>query len=139
MNCEDLDASILENPQVVDFFNEKIDLALDEAFLGNSGDDSAHIFIQRCLYHINRLKLFWYDDLNNYSNENSRFLFNIRSKIEKIWSAWEENQVLIERLKAGDVSQALCKRADEDLNPELSEEVQALHWLPFYSISPISF
>lgn len=122
LNCENLDARILAKPQSVDFFNEKIDLALEEAFWGDNCDDSAHIFIQRCLYHINRLKLFWYDDLKNYSNENSRFLFDIRSKIEKKWSAWEENQILTERLISVDVTKALCERANEDLNPELSKE-----------------
>jgi len=122
VNCEDLDSRITENPHVADFFNEEIDFALDEAFLEEGEEDSSHLFIQRCLYHINRLKLFWYDDLKNYSNENSRFLFNIRSKIEKRWSAWEENQVLTERSKAVDVAQALCERADVDLNPKLSEQ-----------------
>ena len=122
VNCDDLDARILANPRVADFFNEKIDLALKEAFLGNDGDDFAHLFIQRCLYHINRLKLFWYDDLKNYSNEQSRFLFDIRSRIEKRWSVWEENQILTERLNAVDVTQALYERAEADLNPKLSEE-----------------
>ena len=122
VNCDDLDARILANPRIADFFNEKIDLALEEAFFGNDGDDSAHLFIQRCLYHINRLKLFWYDDLKNYSNEQSRFLFDIQSRIEKRWSAWEENQILTEKLNAVDVTQALCERAEADLNPKLSEE-----------------
>ena len=124
VNSENLDASILANPHIVYSFNEKIDLALDKAFLGKGGDDSAHLFIQRCLYHINRLKLFWYDNLKNYSNEQSRFLFDVQSKIEKRWSVWEENQILTERLNADNVTQALCNRANEDLNPELSKEGQ---------------
>ena len=33
VDCDDLDARILENPRVADCFNEKIDLALEEAFL----------------------------------------------------------------------------------------------------------
>ena len=37
---------------------------------------------------------------------------------------WEENQILTERLNADDVTQALCVRADVDLNPELSKEGQ---------------
>lgn len=122
VNCKDLEAKISASPQIVDFFNEKFDFALDEALLEKGGDESAHIFIQRCLYHINRLKLFWYDDLKNYSNENSRFLFDIRSKIEQEWSAWEEDQVSVERLPSKEVFQKLCDRADEDLNPEISEE-----------------
>jgi len=94
--------------------------ALNDAF--SKDDESAHLFIQRCLYRINRLKLFWYDELNNYLNENSRFLFDLRLKIENKWSAWEENQVPYEILKEGDIFQALSERADEDLNPNLTEE-----------------
>lgn len=120
MNEEDLDEKLLNDPPSVNFLRQKTREALDAAFSG--GDEAAHIFIQRCLYHINRLKLFWYDDLNNYSNENSRFLFDLRSKIEKRWSAWEDKQIQTEVLKARDVFQALCDRADEDLNPELTEE-----------------
>ena len=122
VTCDDLDAKILANPRVAHSFNEKINLALEKAFLGSDGDDSTHLFIQRCLYHINRLKLFWYDDLKNYSNQQSRFLFDIQSRIEKRWSAWEENQIETERLNPVDVKQALYERAEADLNPELSEE-----------------
>lgn len=93
---------------------------MDDAF--SRDDESANLFIQRCLYRINRLKLFWYDELNNYSNENSRFLFDLRTKIEKKWSAWEENQISYEILNAEDIFQALSERADEDLNPNLTEE-----------------
>jgi len=35
---------------------------------------------------------------------------------------WEENQILTERLNAADVTQALYKRAEADLNPKLSED-----------------
>ena len=112
----------MANPEITLSFNEKLDLALDHAFLKGEGDDSAHIFVQRSLYHINRLKLFWYDDLKNYSNEDSCFLFNTRSKIEKRWSAWEENQISNKRLHKANIAQALCERTEEDLNPELSYE-----------------
>jgi len=120
LNSEDLDEKILTKPHTVDFFNETIDASLDIAF--SSDNEFAHLFIQRILYHINRLKLFWYDELNKYSNENSRFLFDLRTKIEKKWSAWEENQIPSESLQEVDVFQALCERTDEDLNPGLTEE-----------------
>ena len=68
------------------------------------------------------MKLFWYDDLKNYSNENSWFLFNTRSKIEKRWFAWEENQISNKKLHKANIAQALCERAEEDLNPALSDE-----------------
>ena len=122
IKSDDLDARILASPEETHSFNEKLDLALDHAFLKGKGDDSAHILLQRCLYHVNRLKLFWYDDLKNYSNENSWFLFNTRSKIEKKWSAWEENQISNKRLDKVNIVQALYERAEKDLNPELCDE-----------------
>ena len=120
LNDEDLDAKLFIETHIANFFKEKIYSALDEAF--SKDDEAAHLFIQRCLYRINRLKLFWYDELNNYSNENSLFLFDLRTKIEKKWSAWEDNQISIESLKKEDVFQALCDRTSEDLNPDLTEE-----------------
>ena len=83
---------------------------------------AAHLFIQRCLYRINRLKLFWYDELHNYSNENSRYLFDLRTLIEKKWSAWEDKQISNETLNVKEVFEALRVRANEDLNPNLSDE-----------------
>ncbi len=120
LNHADLDEKLAIEPHTAQPFNEKIYDALSAAFL--SDNESAHIFVQRCLYRINRLKLFWYDELNNYSNENSRFLFDLRVKIEKKWSAWEENQIPSESLQRTDVFQSLCERAGEDLNPDLTEE-----------------
>jgi hypothetical protein len=118
MHCDDLDGKISADPHIVDNFNEKIHFALKNDF--EDEDASAQLFLQRCLYKINRLKLFWNDDLKNYSNEDSHFLFDIRSKIEKKWSAWEEKQVLIDR--PTDVAQALDDRVQEDLQPELLED-----------------
>ena len=118
INCDDLDVKVLTNPYVVENFNDKIQIALKQS-LGD-GDESAHLFVQRCLYKINRFKLFWDDDLKNYSNENSCFLSNLRFDIENKWSAWEEKQIIIDR--PNDVGQALCERVKEDLNPELSED-----------------
>ncbi|MBC8283566.1 MAG: iron-containing redox enzyme family protein, partial [Nitrospinae bacterium] len=120
LNDEDLDAKLSIEPHAAENFNEKIDDVLVKAF--SDEDESAHLFIQRCLYRINRLKLFWYDDLNNYSNENSRFLFDLRTKIEKQWSVWEDDQIQTDSLKTRDVFQALCDRADEDLSPDLTED-----------------
>ena len=118
INCDDLDGKVLTEPHIVENFNDKIHCSLKQSL--EDDDESAHLFVQRCLYKINRLKLFWDDDLKNYSNENSRFLFNLRSDIENQWSAWEEKQIIIYR--PNDVYQALCDRVKEDLDPELSED-----------------
>jgi hypothetical protein len=118
LNCDDLDGKILANPHIVENFNENIHSALKKSL--DDDDESASLFVQRCLYKINRLKLFWDDDLKNYSNENSRFLFDLHSNIESKWSTWEEKQIVIDR--PTDVTQALCERTQGDLNPELSED-----------------
>jgi hypothetical protein len=118
INCDDLDGRILSDPHIVKNFNENIHSALKKSL--DDDDESASLFVQRCLYKINRLKLFWDDDLKNYSNENSRFLFDLRSDIESKWSAWEEKQIVIDRPK--DVILGLRDRVQEDLNPELSED-----------------
>ena len=116
INCDDLDGKVLTDPHIVENFNDKIHSALKQSL--DDYDESAHLFVQRCLYKINRLKLFWDDDLKNYSNENSRFLFNLRSDIENQWSAWEEKQIVIDR--PNDIGNALCDRVKEDMDPELS-------------------
>ena len=41
------------------------------------------------LYRINRLKLFWFDDLSNYRNERSAYLRDLRERIEESWQTWE--------------------------------------------------
>ena len=88
LNCNDLDGKLLADPHVAENFNENIHSALKKSL--DDDNESAHLFVQRCLYKINRLKLFWDDDLKNYSNENSSFLFNLQSDIENQWSDWEE-------------------------------------------------
>jgi len=116
----DLDLKISVDPRIGKILQEKFHDALDVAF--SVGDVGAHLFIQRCLYRVNRLKLFWYDQLHNYSNENSRYLFDIRTLIEKKWSAWEDKHISKEYLNAKDTFEALCVRVDEDLKPNLSED-----------------
>jgi hypothetical protein len=118
IKSDDLDGRVLADPHIVKNFNENIHSALKKSL--DDDDESANLFVQRCLYKINRLKFFWDDDLKNYSNENSRFLFDLRSDIESKWSAWEEKQIVIDRPK--DVILGLRDRVQEDLNPELSED-----------------
>ena len=56
------------HPIIVDF-EGLLDQALIRAYKDLSGSDYAHRFLQRILYRINRMKLFWYDDLQHYKNE----------------------------------------------------------------------
>ncbi|PAX51226.1 iron-containing redox enzyme family protein [Brunnivagina elsteri] len=95
--------------------------------LSNIGNETAHLFLQRILYRINRLCLFWYDDLHNYDNERSIYLQQIRDRIETAWQKWELAQTNLETLHDEalqnlDVKQALINRVKSDLNPEISAE-----------------
>ncbi|KAK9820462.1 hypothetical protein WJX72_010607 [[Myrmecia] bisecta] len=83
-----------------------------------------HLFLQRLLYRINRLVLFWYDDLHNYSNERSIFLAQLRDSIEAPWQQWEFNFVDVgayKRLCPDEIKEALRRQAAEDVDPPLSE------------------
>lgn len=82
--------------------------------------DEAHLFLQRVLYRLYRLKLFWYDDLRNYVNERSTVLREIRDRIETPWQAWELRQ-LGEIESAGDFSEEITRRAARDLDPPIDE------------------
>ncbi|GAB4185536.1 MAG: hypothetical protein Fur006_24080 [Coleofasciculaceae cyanobacterium] len=90
------------------------DIEVDDA-------DAAHLFLQRILYRINRLNLFWYDDLRHYKNERSFYLQQVRNSIEEAWQAWELAQLDVEKLQQLDAKQALIERGEADLNPPLTE------------------
>jgi len=77
-----------------------------------------HLFLHRILYRINRLKLFWYDDLDNYANEDSIYLFKVRNRIESAWQAWESDKLNPESLTSLDVVEGLKNRVARDLDPE---------------------
>jgi len=121
LQLEDLDQKISGDPALVADVESALDFALNDAFhaLGESQD--SHLFLHRILYQINRMKLFWYDDLDNYINENSAYVFSVRNKIESAWQAWERKKFNLESLEFVNVSKVLTQRVAEDLNPEPSE------------------
>jgi hypothetical protein len=88
---------------------------------GIAAKESAHLFLQRVLYRINRLKFFWYDDLSNYDNERSFYLRQVRDRIEGAWHEWELAQLDAARLRQEDVREALVKRAAYDVSPAPSK------------------
>ena len=81
LNSDNLDQFVTQNPLKAEKFNAAVDECLFDAFENDEGYSDAHLFIQRLLYRINRLKLFWYDELENYTNEHSAFLFSLRLKV----------------------------------------------------------
>ncbi len=118
MALENLDQVIEDNPDRVAGFNSELDASLFDAFNDGAGCPHAHLFLQRVLYRINRLKLFWYDRLANYVNEDSKFLFLLRKKIENAWQDRDfSNTVLNNPIN---IHAALRERVAEDLQPEPS-------------------
>ena len=126
LTMEDLDQKIEAEPSIVASFKNALSLAIMEAYKQESGCAAAHSFLQRILYRINRLNLFWYDDLKQYTNERSFYLQKVRNQIESSWQKWELAHFDVAALQQLDVSLALTERAAFDLNPPLSEDSRYL-------------
>jgi hypothetical protein len=118
LELDDLDQFISENPERIESFKSELKVSLCDAFKCDDGNPQAHLFLQRILYRINRLKLFWYDRLENYVNEDSAFLFSLCKEIENAWQGWEDGNTV--QKKSGDLITALGDRVEEDLQPEPS-------------------
>ncbi len=122
LEMEALDQKIGTQPEMVNNFETALAAAQEAAYKVKSGTDAAHRFLQRVLYRINRLKLFWYDDLRRYTNERSPYLRKIRDQIEESWQQWERAQLDVAMLQEVDIKQALLERVAADLDPDLSAE-----------------
>ncbi len=118
----DLDQRLLDQPSIVSHFEVALATAIAAAYEHSPSSEPAHSFLQRVLYRINRLKLFWYDDLRHYTNERSPYLQQVRDQIEAAWQAWELAQLDVSAMQQEDVEQALTERATADLNPPLSAD-----------------
>ncbi|MBW4628685.1 MAG: iron-containing redox enzyme family protein [Brasilonema octagenarum HA4186-MV1] len=119
---ENLDKKLEADPSQKNEFEHTLDVAISAAYQNGAGDDAAHRFLQRILYRINRLNLFWYDDLSHYVNERSPYLYKVRDQIETAWQEWELGQIDVAALQQLDVKQALIERGAYDLEPPLSED-----------------
>ena len=126
LDLENLDSKLESQPELASIVDNAIAQAIENAFSGAASDDGAHLFLQRILYRINRLQLFWYDDLRHYTNERSPYLNKVRDTIETPWQAWELSHLDVEAIKQLDVKQALTERSACDLNPPLSEDSRYL-------------
>ena len=123
LHLDDLDQKITQKPALKESFEDALECALSDLTDGTECEPQALLFLQRILYRINRLKLFWYDDLQNYANEGSPYLFGIQSRIESAWQDWESNQIDFEPLSSVvAVRKALRDKATEDLDPKPSAE-----------------
>ena len=126
LDLENLDSKLESQPELASIVDNVIAQAIKNAFSGAASDDEAHLFLQRILYRINRLQLFWYDDLRHYTNERSPYLNKVRDTIETPWQEWELSHLDVEAIKQLDVKQALTERSACDLNPPLSEDSRYL-------------
>jgi hypothetical protein len=122
IEVENLDQRLHSFDSEVRYFETALNLALKEAYQQAQGSDAAHLFLQRVLYRINRLNLFWYDDLTHYANERSLYLQKIRNQIETTWQEWELQFFDVAAYKEVDIKQELLDRYAADLEPELSED-----------------
>jgi len=123
MDMDDLDQQVLSNPAVAREFEQALAFALRTAFGNGPGDDPHHLFLQRVLYRINRLKFFWYDELSNYKNECSNYLREVQLRIESLWEPWERSQLAsVSNVEKGNVADGLRIRAGEDVAPLPSPE-----------------
>ncbi|HEY9877842.1 MAG TPA: iron-containing redox enzyme family protein [Leptolyngbyaceae cyanobacterium] len=122
LETENLDQQVTQHPGLVREFEGAIATALESAYTtpANPIDAAAHLFLQRVLYRINRLNLFWYDDLQHYRNERSFYLQWVRDRIESAWQDWELAQLDVEQFKQADVKQILTEWCDADLDPPVN-------------------
>ncbi|MGQ0763799.1 MAG: iron-containing redox enzyme family protein [Acidobacteriota bacterium] len=114
---DELDQQLKSRPILIKEFEEALAFSLAAAYEGDAPAEHAHLFLQRLLYRINRLKFFWYDDFSNYKNESSDYLRTIRQRIEAAWQSWELSQMEFPELDGGGVSDALPRRAEVDVAP----------------------
>jgi hypothetical protein len=129
LNQENLDQQIDLSPNITSDFEAALTTALSTAYLDAStecGNGEACLFLQRILYRINRLNLFWFDDLRHYTNERSYYLQRVRDRIETQWQAWEIAQLDLQQLQQIDVKQGLQERGEADLEPPLTPNRQYL-------------
>ena len=117
----DLDQKIESGALPARNFGRALDYAIASAYGDGQTEDEAHLFLQRVLYRINRLKFFWYDDLDHYKNERSDYLRGVRDRIELRWEPWELRQCGC-AIHAKDVTRALRERAAEDVAPSPAPE-----------------
>ena len=123
LHLENLDQKILQNPALKEAFEDALGGALSDLMDGKEYEPRTLLFLQRILYRINRLKLFWYDDLKNYANENSPYLFGIQAQVESAWQVWESNQIDTKQINTVPaIKKTLRDKVAEDLNPKSSME-----------------
>lgn len=125
ITLENLDERAAARPDLTADFERALARALADAYGPHDppGAAAARLFTQRALYRVNRLKLFWYDDLEAYANERSAYLRGVRDRVEAAWQAWELAQLGPSAAEADEgVAESLKRRAAADVAPAPSPD-----------------
>ncbi len=91
-----------------------------------TADSEVRLMAQRCLYALNRLRLYWADDPRRYVNEHSPLLTELRASLEEPWERWLERRVPPAALEVDDAAESVRGWAARDRVPRASAEGQ---WL----------
>lgn len=121
LGTEALDKNLSMLHPITQGFERVLEHALITAYQDGPDSESAHQFLQRILYKINRLKLFWYDDLKCYENERSLYIQSIRDQIEEAWQIWEMQSFDVSALKNLKIEESLKDAANNDLDTNPSD------------------
>lgn len=125
LELDHLDQQIEQHPELLEPFEANLTRALKLAYT-EAADESARLFLHRILYRINRLNLFWYDDLQHYKNERAYYLQQVRDRIETVWQDWEISHFDLNQYQSLNIEQTLTERAEVDLNPPITENKRYL-------------
>jgi hypothetical protein len=98
--------------------------ALSEAAWNAEGavTRTARLSAQRCLYALNRLRLYWGDDPDRYLNERSSTLMELQLLLEEPWETWLERRIPRRELEVEDPASTLTAWAERDRVPSPSPQ-----------------
>ena len=120
-----LDRRLHANPAMAARFEGGLTRAIRSAYRNDGpGVDAAHWLLHRALYRVNRLGMFSYDQLRQYTNERSPYLMAVRERIERAWQESEARQLDVAALQRLEVPLALRTRVRADVDPPASTTSQ---------------
>ncbi|HEY7520784.1 MAG TPA: iron-containing redox enzyme family protein [Methylomirabilota bacterium] len=115
-----LERKLRANPAMAARFEGALARAVRSAYRASPDVDAAHWLLQRTLYRVNRLGLFWYDEPRRYANERSPYLMAVRERIERAWQEWEMRALDVAALRRLEAPLALRARVRAELRAPAS-------------------
>jgi hypothetical protein len=121
----DLDEQLSRGPEVRQILDARLRALGDAAWNAEGAlTESARLASLRCLYALNRLRLYWGDDPDRYLNERSSTLMELQRILEEPWQTWLERRVSRGELEVEDPTNALAAWAARDRTPRLSPQCE---------------